>query len=303
MKANLSNNKILLIIISLFLLYISHAIPGAANDTVKGPAVSADKKAASDTVSPAGKNLTGNTVAPADKIVSPGPAESKENTGPADTLKPDTPEESTGISDMEMAEAVSDEIEQEGSTLFSTVKKGGPLMIFIVLLGIVSMTIIIERLIFFSRNSIWKSDTVEKFLNEVALESMAEYREDLEDELGNAFRLYSNGMERGLALLSGIGNIAPIVGFLGTVIGMISAFASIAAATTVNAKVVAVGIQIALVTTAGGLMVAAPTLAFFYLFTHVIQNRYADAEEVINQACADRSRLSNLLGPGEVSDG
>ena len=73
---------------------------------------------------------------------------------------------------------------------------------------------------------------------------------------------------------------------------MISAFSSIAAATTVNAKVVAVGIQIALVTTAGGLMVAAPSLAFFYLFSHLIQNHYASTNELINGLCEKLPRLS-----------
>jgi len=176
-------------------------------------------------------------------------------------------------------------------------------MIPIVLLGIVALTIIIERFIYFTRNIVWKGDTVRQHLREAAAESKAYYREDLEDDLQSAFRLYANGMERGLAMLSGIGNIAPIIGFLGTVVGMISAFASIAAATTVNAKVVAVGIQIALVTTAGGLYVAAPALAFFHFFTHVIQSRYSDADEAIKELCGDRPKLSDLLGVSEALDG
>jgi biopolymer transport protein ExbB len=117
----------------------------------------------------------------------------------------------------------------------------------------------------------------------------------MEDEVRGAFALYASSMERGLALLSGIGNVAPMVGFLGTVVGMIGAFASIAAATTVNAKVVAVGIQMALVTTAGGLIVAAPTLTFFYFITHVIQARYSRAEELASAAAEKLPRLSDKL--------
>jgi biopolymer transport protein ExbB len=85
------------------------------------------------------------------------------------------------------------------------------------------------------------------------------------------------------------------VGFLGTVLGMIQAFAAIAAASTVNAKVVAVGIQIALTTTAGGLIVAAPTLIVFYLLSHLIQNRYAKAEEVIPEIASVYPRLSDTV--------
>lgn len=199
-----------------------------------------------------------------------------------------------------ITETTIDEIETtEGDNLFATVKQGGPLMIFLILLGIVAMTIIIERLIYYTKNSVWKGQQIEEELREKAKESKAQYKEDLEDDLKAYFSIYTNKLERGLALLSGIGNLAPIAGFLGTVIGMISAFAAIAAAITVNAKVVAVGIQIALVTTAGGLFVAAPTLAFFYLFTHVIQNRFSHAEEIINEVTEGMPRLSNELKKGE----
>jgi biopolymer transport protein ExbB len=184
---------------------------------------------------------------------------------------------------------------ERGSSLFATVKQGGPLMILIVLLGIISLTIVIERLIYYTKRDVWKTETIEIELRESAAKSRARFREDLEDEIRALFGIYAGGMERGLALLSGIGNIAPVIGFLGTVIGMISAFASIAAATTVNAKVVAVGIQVALVTTAGGLVVAAPTLMFFYFFTHLIQNRYALAEQIINDLCDGLPRLSERL--------
>lgn len=188
-----------------------------------------------------------------------------------------------------------EEVQAEGSSLFATVKQGGPLMVFLVILALASLTIIVERLIFYTRNQVWKNDNVDALISTARQGSTASYREDLEDELRGFYQIYVNGVERGMALLSGIGNIAPIVGFLGTVIGMIKAFASIAAATTVNAKVVAVGIQIALVTTAGGLLVAAPTLAFYYLFTHVLQNRYARMEELITGAIDEMPRLSDRL--------
>ena len=183
----------------------------------------------------------------------------------------------------------------DNPSLYDTVKQGGPLMIFLLLLGLIALTIIIERLIFFTKKGVWKSDSIELHLREAAASSHTHFREDMEDEIRNVFTIYANQLERGLALLSGIGNISPIIGFLGTVIGMISAFASIAAATTVNAKVVAVGIQMALVTTAGGLIVAAPTLAFFYFFTHIIQNRYSLAEEIIADVAEPLPRLSERL--------
>jgi biopolymer transport protein ExbB len=63
-------------------------------------------------------------------------------------------------------------------------------------------------------------------------------------------------LERGLIWLATVANIAPLLGFLGTVSGMIHAFEAIAAAEEVSAKLVATGIYEALITTAAGLIVA-----------------------------------------------
>ncbi len=77
-------------------------------------------------------------------------------------------------------------------------------------------------------------------------------------------------LERGLVALATIANVAPLLGFLGTVSGMISAFAAIAAAEQVSAKLVAKGIQEALITTATGLIIAVPvTIAHSYFVTQI----------------------------------
>jgi biopolymer transport protein ExbB len=65
-------------------------------------------------------------------------------------------------------------------------------------------------------------------------------------------------LEKGLVILATLTNVAPLLGFLGTVIGMIIAFQSIEAAGEVEATLVAGGIKVALLTTAIGLMIAIP---------------------------------------------
>ena len=79
--------------------------------------------------------------------------------------------------------------------------------------------------------------------------------------------------ERNLALLASIANLAPLVGFLGTVTGMIGAFGSIAAADSVSARVVSSGIFEALITTAAGLIIAIPAFAFHNYAVHRIDRR------------------------------
>jgi biopolymer transport protein ExbB len=86
-------------------------------------------------------------------------------------------------------------------------------------------------------------------------------------------------LEKGLVVLATIVNIAPLLGFLGTVIGMIIAFQSIEAAGEVEATLVAGGIKVALLTTAGGLAIAIPISIFHNYFVSRIDSLVIDMEE------------------------
>jgi biopolymer transport protein ExbB len=87
------------------------------------------------------------------------------------------------------------------------------------------------------------------------------------------------GLERGLIWLATVSNVAPLLGFLGTVIGMIEAFQAIENAGEVEATLVAGGIKVALVTTAAGLVIAIPiNIAHNYFITQ-IDGMVIDMEE------------------------
>jgi biopolymer transport protein ExbB len=73
-----------------------------------------------------------------------------------------------------------------------------------------------------------------------------------------------------LVILATVANVAPLMGFLGTVAGMIMAFASIEAANSVDPALVAGGIKVALLTTATGLAIAIPVnIAYNYFVTRI----------------------------------
>ena len=74
-------------------------------------------------------------------------------------------------------------------------------------------------------------------------------------------------LERFLSVLATVAALAPIIGMIGTVVGMIDAFDTIRAAGNVRPDAVAGGISVALLTTAGGLIVAAPATIFYNYFT------------------------------------
>jgi biopolymer transport protein ExbB len=103
-------------------------------------------------------------------------------------------------------------------------------------------------------------------------------------------------LERGLVVLATIANVAPLLGFLGTVAGMISAFGAIAAAGQVEASLVAGGIKIALITTATGLIIAIPVNVAYNFFVTRIDKLIREMEE-------GTSHVLNLIWDMEVAGG
>ncbi len=86
-------------------------------------------------------------------------------------------------------------------------------------------------------------------------------------------------LEKGLVILATLMNVAPLLGFLGTVIGMIIAFQAIEVAGEVEATLVAGGIKVALLTTATGLAIAIPVSIAHNYFVSRIDSLVIDMEE------------------------
>jgi biopolymer transport protein ExbB len=95
-------------------------------------------------------------------------------------------------------------------------------------------------------------------------------------------------LERGLVVLATVANVAPLMGFLGTVAGMILAFAAIERAGDVEPGLVAGGIKVALLTTAAGLTIAIPVnIAYNFFVTRIdtlILDMERGAQKVLNFA-------------------
>lgn len=183
-----------------------------------------------------------------------------------------------------------------GSTAFDLIQKGGPIMWPILLLSIVAVGIFFERFYFFHRNS----PPVDAFLSGITnLIRRGQYDEALvrcDDAYGPAVRVVQAALlkrdlpkaelreivqevaqmqvprlESNLAIIGTIAQIAPLLGLLGTVTGMISAFMTISQAQgAVPVNNLASSIWEALITTAGGLCVAIPCyVAYNYLASRV----------------------------------
>jgi len=106
--------------------------------------------------------------------------------------------------------------------------------------------------------------------------SEAELKEILED----ASRQELPGIRRHLTALGTIASASPLLGLLGTVIGMISVFATLSEEANVNPGMLAGGISEALITTACGLVIAMPTLIFHNFFRTRVQSLIIEMEKI-----------------------
>ncbi len=106
--------------------------------------------------------------------------------------------------------------------------------------------------------------------------SEAELKEILED----ASRQELPGIRRHLTALGTIASASPLLGLLGTVIGMISVFATLSTEANVNPGMLAGGISEALITTACGLVIAMPTLIFYNFFGTRVQSLIIEMEKI-----------------------
>ncbi len=107
--------------------------------------------------------------------------------------------------------------------------------------------------------------------------------ENVEKAIANAGTIEMAFLERGLIWLATVIALAPMLGFTGTVQGMINAFDAIKAANDISPAIVAGGISIALLTTLFGLVVAMIIQFFHNLFVSQIDRLIIDMEESSNE--------------------
>lgn len=111
---------------------------------------------------------------------------------------------------------------------------------------------------------------------------------ELEQAINTTGTIELDFLERGLVIMATVANVAPLMGFLGTVAGMILAFAAIEEAGNVDATLVAGGIKVALLTTATGLVIAIPVnIAYNYFVTRIdklILDMEQGAQRILNVA-------------------
>lgn len=186
---------------------------------------------------------------------------------------------------------------QERLTAFAMLGAGW-VMWLLVGLSIVCLAIIMERLFFFAstaddidslrsdllsllkdgdldkaRKRLTDSKSIEAVIANAALESSADGSEAATERLAGEQQIAKLDMERNLVVLGTVGNNAPFVGLLGTVIGIIRAFHSLDESQGKVTAGLMTEVGEALVATAIGILVAIPAVAAFNYFQRVIKSR------------------------------
>ncbi len=205
--------------------------------------------------------------------------------------------------------------------LLGIVGGGGPLMIPLGVCSLLLLTFVFERFISLRRGRIIPKPFVKRFMQQMhlgelnreeALELCAESNSpvarvfmgglrkwgrpavEVEQGILDAGERITNELRRYLRVLNGVATISPLLGLLGTVVGMIRAFNAIATSDALGRpQLLASGISEALLTTAAGLTVAIPALIFYLFFISRV-------DRLVIEIDAAGQELVNLISAEEL---
>jgi biopolymer transport protein ExbB len=186
----------------------------------------------------------------------------------------------------------------------ATIAKGGWMMAPIGLCSLVALAIIIERLAALRRRRVIDpalADMVHEFdatddpaqagetcrrtpgafsrIIEETIKARRLDRTQIVETMHAAGRTQIVALERGLTILEIVAGISPLLGLMGTVLGMIAVFDAITTAGLGDPQVLSRGISEALITTVAGLAVAIPSLAFHSLLAKRVDDYAAEMQE------------------------
>lgn len=208
-------------------------------------------------------------------------------------------------------EAVAEEEPIATKDLWSIIRQGGVLMLPIAVCSLILVTLVFERMTALRRGRIIPGPFVRRFLQQIrdgeldrsqALELCHEDSSPVAAVFAHAVRKWgrpgveveqaildggeraTNGLRKYLRVFGGVATVAPLLGMLGTVVGMIRAFNSIATAEAMGRpELLAKGISEALLTTAAGLCVAIPALICHMYFVGRVDRLIVDIDALGQQ--------------------
>jgi biopolymer transport protein ExbB len=204
--------------------------------------------------------------------------------------------------------------------LFVIIQQGGLLLYPILISSFILLLFVFERLISLRRRRVIPKPFVRKFLHQLregninqeealemcvqngspvatvfagAVQKWGRPAVEVEQAIIDSGERVTGGLRRYLRLINGVATVAPLLGLLGTVVGMIQAFNDIATADAMGKpELLAAGIGQALITTASGLTVAIPALIAYMFFLSRVDRLVMDIDVVAQDVVAEISAES-----------
>jgi biopolymer transport protein ExbB len=214
-----------------------------------------------------------------------------------------------------------------GKLLRVTLSSAEWVLWLLVALSVASLTVVLERLLFFRAHRLRNADDIARRLSRGELDSVRPLLEGqdalearvlrqgldalpqgpavVEEVIAAAMAAERPRYERFLSFLGTLGSNAPFVGLFGTVLGIIKAFNDLGAVAIRGSAIqqtVMTGISEALVATAVGLAVAIPAVVSYNLFTRALKNRLSRTQAMAHAliAAAKNPRGEQVAGTRPV---
>ncbi len=212
-------------------------------------------------------------------------------------------------------------IQIQVQNLWDIIQSGGPMMIPLAVCSLLLVAFVFERAISLRRRRIIPAPFVRRFLEQIRggeldrTEALARCQEngspiselfaaavrkwgrpgvEVEQALLDTGERVTNQLRRYLRVINGVATVSPLLGLLGTVVGMIRAFNAIATSDAMGRpELLASGIGEALLTTAAGLSVAIPALIFYLFFVSRV-------DQIVMEIDSLGQELVNLISAEEL---
>ena len=193
------------------------------------------------------------------------------------------------------------------TSYWEMIKHGGPVLVLLLICSIATLTLIIERFMFYRKatgnsdgilEKVKQAGTLSEALTAIETEPGISGRvmrtaltaardgypaEQIEQLVQGAVTRELIGMEKWLPQIDSMVTMCPLIGLLGTTLGMIASFAKVAAIGMSDPTQLAGGISEALVNTAAGLLVAVPALFTYNFFTSQKEAILMDMEKGLSE--------------------
>lgn len=194
--------------------------------------------------------------------------------------------------------------QQDEISLFEMLLKGGPILIPLALLFLLVIYYTIERFMYISKHSKFdkqflfsiqefvkkgditaaihlceKTNTPQALMIKQGLERIGKPETEIKEAMNLSAALSLSYMEKNLNVLNIIGRVAPMFGFIGTIIGVIVIFYDISLAKTVEIEVISTGLYQKMISSATGLAIGILSFIFYHWLNAKIDKAARQLEE------------------------